>query len=326
MTTAWWHSLRIDRPPVPGETSDEAALRHVLARLGEYAELIVRPLNMRPTSAALIDATTGRIWVRVGNPTAHVMLVIAPVGDLAGEAFFLRALVRRGLQAPQLLDQDLTCAVVPFSYLITSYTAGVRLSQVEDTAHIRLAARQIGRQLRQVHQVPAPAFGRPLATGRWPGLPWHDTLARWLHENGCRARLEAVLDPSLLARLLAVTLEHPELHHEQPMVIHGALEPATALVSVSDTVALEAIIEPGAIIGGDPFFDLALALTPSRPAAFRQGLLEGYLSFGALPEQSRWCLRHLHVFLTTADLACTGESAAIERLPRELAATLASFA
>ncbi|HMO57725.1 MAG TPA: gamma-glutamyltransferase, partial [Roseiflexaceae bacterium] len=30
--------------------------------------------------------------------------------------------------------------------------------------------------------------------------------------------------------------------------------------------------------------------------------------------------------LTTADLACTGESAAIERLPRELAATLASFA
>ncbi len=69
-------------------------------------------------------------------------------------------------------------------------------------------------------------------------------------------------------------------------MIHGAVEPSRALVTVGESVQLEALTRPGEIVGGDPLFDLAHATLPRHPAAFQQGLLEGYSAAGPLaPEQ-----------------------------------------
>src|SRR3712207_5583668 len=69
-----------------------SACRRVLNRLGEYVGLIVGPLNLRPTGAALLAEDDARVEVRISTPGSHLVLVLAPDGDLAAEVCFLRAL------------------------------------------------------------------------------------------------------------------------------------------------------------------------------------------------------------------------------------------
>ncbi len=260
----------------------------MLNRLGQYTALIVRPLNMRPVAATLISASARRIEVRISSSTAHIVLVIAPESDMAGEVFFLRALAPHNLSIPRLIAHDLNCLTVPFSYAIENHVGGVLLSSLEDEPLIRIAARQIGRTLRRVHQLAAPGFGHPTLTGRWPARSWQAALSLWLERMDVPAQVTEVLGPETSAALWAATRDHPDLRYDRPMVIHGAVGPANALVSVGDGVHLEALIQPGILVGGDPLFDLAYGLLPEYPAAFRQGLVEGYTVIGPLgPDQLR---------------------------------------
>ena len=82
-------------------------------------------------------------------------------------------------------------------------------------------------------------------------------------------------------------------------MIHGAVEPSRALVTVGDSVQLEALVRPGEIVGGDPLFDLAHGLLPRHPASFRQGLIEGYGASGALAPEQEDRLRRLRLLLTS---------------------------
>ena len=177
------------------ETAESPDLprRRVLARLGEYTASIVRPLNMRPRSAVLQLDELDRIEVRVSTDLAHVIVVIAPEGDLAGELFFIRTLSGRKLAIPQLITADMSCATVPFSYIVHSYIAGAPLSTLEaDDPRGRVAARQIGRTLRYIHQSAAPGFGRPnpkraLVEPKLARSAWRVALAAWRARAGRRA-------------------------------------------------------------------------------------------------------------------------------------------
>jgi hypothetical protein len=302
-----------------------SARRRILSRLGSYTALLVGPLNMRPIAATLLSHDDERVDVRVSSANSHIVLVIATVGDLAAEVFFLRALAGARLPIPRLLGHDLSCAVVPFSYALESYIGGVPLDQLADSALVRVAARQVGRTLRRAHRHSAPGFGQPTAGGRWPARTWRDTLSGWLEQQALPARAEELLGTPAALAWRAATVDHPALACDQPSVIHGAVMPARAIVTVGDGVQLEALTRPGAIVGGDPLFDLAHGLLPRYPAAFRQGLLEGYTASGALaPEQQRR-LQRLRLLLSTADaLACT-DAAALARLPDDLAAALAAL-
>lgn len=321
----WWHGLSVDRPPPPEESSEEAAQRRILARLGEYTEQIVRPLNMRPTSAALLDASVERVRVRISNAGAVIVLVIAPTGDLAAEVFFLRSLAGRNVYTPQLLGHDLSCTVVPFAYTLQSYSTGMPLSCVEDPALVRLAARQLGRALRRIHQAPAPGFGAPNVAGRWPMHTWPEVVARWFEGAGHAARLGEILDGREMCALTTATIEHPDIACAAPMVLHGAVSPDAALVSLGEAITLDALVAPGEIVGGDPLFDLAFALAPGNPLPFRQGLLEGYTNSGPLDEAQRIRLRRLQLLFTAATLAASGDPAVLARLPADLAAALTTL-
>ena len=165
----WSQLNRSDIPADDPAYSD--ARRRLLSRLGDYAALIVAPLNLRPTAAALLAEDAERIEVRISTPGSHVVLAIAPDDDMAAEAFFLRALADKHLPLPRLIAHDLACALVPFTYVIEGYVGGSPLDRLEDGPLVRIAARQIGRTLRRMHQVAAPGFGRPATSG------WSSTFA-----------------------------------------------------------------------------------------------------------------------------------------------------
>src|SRR5262245_51796772 len=137
----WSQLNRLDISPDDPTYSD--ARRRILGRLGDYAALIVAPLNMRPTAAALLADDAERIEVRVSTPGSHIVLAIAPDDDMAAEAFFLRALADKHLPLPRLIAHDLACTLVPFTYVIKGYVGGLPLDRLEDGPLVRVAARQI---------------------------------------------------------------------------------------------------------------------------------------------------------------------------------------
>jgi hypothetical protein len=309
--------------PVDDLTCSDAR-RRIHARLGEYTALIVAPLNLRPTAAAVLAVDDERIEVRVSTPGAHIVLVIAPDGDLAAEVFFLRMLAEKFVPVPRLIAHDLACTLVPFTYAIESYAGGAPLDRLDDSPLMRVAARQIGRALRRAHQIAAPGFGRPTTSGRWPARRWREALAAWLAQRETPGRAAEVLGAGSLAALWAATLDHPSLVVERPCVIHGAVEPARALVTVGDSAQLEALTRPGALVGGDPLFDLAHGTLPRHPDAFRQGLLEGYCTTGPLAPDQEQRLRRLRLLLHVADTLWHADAEAVERLPEEVAAIMAA--
>jgi len=312
-------------PALDDASALSSARRRILSRLGSYTALLVGPLNMRPIAAMLLAHDDERIAVRVSSASSHIVLVIAPAGDLAAEVFFLRALAGARLPIPRLLGHDLSCAVVPFSYALESYTGGMPLDQLTDSSLVRIAARQVGRTLRRAHRHSAPGFGQPTVGGRWPTRTWRDTLYGWFDQQTLLTRAEQVLGTAAALAWRAATLDHPVLACDQPNLIHGAATPTRAIVTVGDGVQLEALTRPGAIIGGDPLFDLAQGLLPRYPAAFRQGLLEGYTASGALTSEQQRRLQRLRLLLSTADTLAGADAAALERLPDDLAVALAAL-
>ena len=307
------------------EPSASTARRRVLGRLGEYASIIVGPLNLRPTAATLLAEDGERVEVRISTAGSHVVLVIALEGDLAAEVFFLRTLAAAHLPIARLIAHDLSCTSVQFTYAVESYVSGVPLERLEDGPLMRVAARQIGYTLRRAHQFDAPGFGRPTPSGRWPSQTWADTLDGWLARRDVCTLAEQALGQAGIAALRAATIDHLALAWERPRLIHGAVEPARAIVTVGDSVQLEALSRPGEIVGGDPLFDLAHGLLPRHPAAFRQGLIEGYTARGPLDRDAEQRLRRLGLLIRVADTICHAEEQALARLPNEVAAELAEL-
>jgi len=296
--------------------------RRVLGRLGEYASLVIGPLNLRPTAAALLREDDQRVELRVSTPSSHVVLVIAIDGDLAPEVFWLRALAASNLPIPRLIAHDLSLTTLPFAYALESYVGGSLLNSLEDGPRMRVLARQAGRTLRRSHQVAAPGYGRPALNSRWPAVPWPEVLGGWLARRETLARAEEALGLECAVTLIDATIDHPALACARPCVIHGAVEPARMIVTVGDTMQLEALTRPGELVGGDPLFDLAHGLLPRHPATFRQGLLEGYSASGPLDAAQQGRLRRLELLLQVADTLDNGDAAARARLPDEVAGAL----
>jgi hypothetical protein len=320
-----WNAL--SRPDIVlDDLSYSDARRRVLSRLGEYAALAIGPLNLRPTAAALLREDPERAEVRVSTPTSHVVLVIAIDGDLAPELFWLRALAAANLPIPRLIAHDLSLATLPFAYVLESYAGGMPLDALEDGPRVRVLARQLGRTLRRSHHVAAPGFGRPALSGRWPAGSWQDALGGWLARRETLARAQEVLGAECAAALRATTLDHPALECVRSSVIHGAVAPCRAIVTIGDTSQLEALTRPGELVGGDPMFDLACGLLPRHPAAFRQGLLEGYTASGALQADQEQRLRRLGLLLWAADQLESDDGAALARLPDQVAGALRELA
>ncbi len=281
------------------DTTDQH--EQVLGRLGEYAAQAMAPLNMRPTSVALLREEAGRIEIRVSTSAAHVVLVIAPDADLSGEILVLRSLALRRLPAPRLIDYDVSRKRVPFGYLVLGHIGGRPIAQLEDAAQVRMGARQLGRTLRRLHQTPADGYGSLAASGRWSATHWPEALGQWLGAQMVSTLAMGALGDELVAQVWAATLEHASMQQVPPAILHGNVGPERALVTTGEGVQLEALVQAGTIIGGDPMFDLALGLRQSASPAFRQGLLEGYVATLALTPEQEDRMRRLQLLVYIAD-------------------------
>lgn len=297
-----WHHL--SQPDLPRDDPlISEALRRLMGRLGEFTEILAQPLKLRATSASLMSFDSERVEVRINASDAGVVLVIAPDGDLAPEAFFLRALAQRNLPARRIITTDLTRTTVPFTYLIESHIGGTLLSADVPAAELTTVARQIGRALWRVHQLPAPGFGWPTIHERWVARSWRDALLRWLGRDQIIDRARALLGAERAEYLWAATRDHAELHLPEARVLHGAVMPECAIVtSAEGVIRMEALTRPGPLVAGDPLFDLALGTQPTYPTAFRRGLLDGYVAAGGpLSRAQERRLRRLRLLVWAAE-------------------------
>jgi aminoglycoside phosphotransferase (APT) family kinase protein len=267
----------LNRANVVGDTRYAEAWRMLLPHLGDYVAVVVRALNLRPQVVSLLAETSEYVLLRIKLPSDQVVLKLAPGGDLSGEAFFCRALAGKPLPTPRLIHQDLTCGLVPCPYLVSSYHGGVGADALTATHEQRALGRQLGRALRQIHRVDAPAFGNPGTRGRWQNHSWPATLALLHASSGAAVFTPLLFSEQEWAALRAATLDHPALAISAPRLIHGGLRLDRLRCTLGDaTVRLEVVVDPGPVVGGDPLLDLACALVPMHPEPFRTGLREGY--------------------------------------------------
>jgi Ser/Thr protein kinase RdoA (MazF antagonist) len=279
-------------PPVAEGVTD--AWRRVLGRLGDYTALVVRAVNLRPTGAALYAQTDQHVLVRITTAAEHLILRVAPEDDLGAYVSFTRTMSGQRLPSPRIIQRDLSRTLVPFAYSLESFVPGCPATALGEEHLLRGAGRQAGRALRRMHRISSPGSGRPNAAGRWPFQPWR-TVLRQIDAALAPPPVDALVFGEAERAAVESLLSDPRLEIAQPHLIHGAFGPAAVRCTAGVHVQLEAIVEPGRWVGGDGLFDLACGLSPAHPAAWRDGLLEGYCAAGPLSpaEQERLPLLQL---------------------------------
>ncbi|MEI7769330.1 MAG: phosphotransferase [Chloroflexales bacterium] len=258
-----------------------------LGRLGDYTAIVVRSLNLRPITVSLYAQTAEHILVRLSMPGEHMILRVAPEDDLSAYVYMMRAMAGHNLPAPQIIQRDLSRALVPFAFTLESYVPGITADQLPEGPLLRGAGRQTGRALRRMHRITAAGAGRPLPSGRWPPQSWRSVL-RQIGRRLAAPPADALVFGEAERSAITALLDSPHLDCQQPTLIHGNFGPQSARCTVGENVHLEAIIDPGVYVGGDGIYDLASGLSASYPAAWREGLLDGYQSVAPLtPDEQR---------------------------------------
>jgi Ser/Thr protein kinase RdoA (MazF antagonist) len=218
------------------------------------------------------------------------MLRIAPEHHLRCEVFFGRMAKAHRLPTARLIHYDLQRTLVPFDYTLEHYVCGTGVEQIApDAPHLLHAlGRQVGRALRRMHQVNAPGWGVPTETGRWKTPDWPTVLTE-LHDFYAAPSALLILFSEQQQEQIAALTQCPLLHDVAPRLVHGMPGPDTVRCTVGDHMQLEALVDPGPIIGGDPMLDLAWALAPTHPAPWQRGVSEGYHAVAPLTtlEQQR---------------------------------------
>ncbi|MEI7643493.1 MAG: phosphotransferase [Chloroflexales bacterium] len=258
------------------------AWRRSLGRLGDYTSIIVRSLNLRPIAASLHAQTVDHILVRLNLSNVHIILRVAPEDDLASYVYLMRAMAGHNMPAPKIIQRDLSRALVPFAFTVESYVPGITADQLPDGPLLRGAGRQVGRILRRMHRIPAEGAGRPAPSGRWLQQQNWRAVLRQIGQRMAASPADALVFGASEQAAVAALLDSPRLDCQQPTLIHSNFGPQSARITAGENVHLEAIIDPGAYVGGDGIYDLACGLSAAYPAAWREGLLDGYQSVAPL--------------------------------------------
>ncbi|NJN66526.1 MAG: aminoglycoside phosphotransferase family protein [Chloroflexaceae bacterium] len=281
-------------------------------RLGDYTRTIVQAMNMRPNEVRLLPPTPAHILVRLFLPDhSDVVLRIAPEGHLAREVFFGRTMAQHHFPAPCILHHDHRRTLVPFDYLLERFVGGIPAAHLgDDPPLLRNLARQVGRVLRRMHRLSVPGWGSPGSTGRWSTVSWPEVLASLQKTFAPESVAARLFDADQLAGFAAL-LADPANQCPHPALLHGDLSLHTVRCTTGERVNLEALLDPGPVVGGDGLLDLAWTFTdPASPQAWRTGLVEGYIAVAPL-RQDEWerlqTLRGLVAFWKTCQAYCRGE-------------------
>jgi hypothetical protein len=292
------------------------AWQRTLARLGSYTAMIVQTLNLRPSAAAVHQQTDRHLLVRLTLPQEHLILRIAPEADLGAYVYLLRACAGHSIPSARLIHRDLSRGMVPFAYVLESYVPGRPADQLAAGSELWGAGRQAGRLLRRIHRISTPSAGRPNEIGRWPQQDWPAVVQRLAVRRRLEPTDSILFNPTERATLAGIS-SRPELQQVPITLLHGDFGPQAVRCTSGEHVHVEALAGAGDEIGGDPMFDLALALRPGYRADWGSGVLDGYLAGSKLndheqrrlelyqPLVNSWaaCLQYQHGLPHEADLA-----------------------
>lgn len=272
--------------------------RRVLRHLGDNTARIMRALNVRPLDVRLLEETRSFVSVRISTNVEHLVLKFVPEGSLAAEVACYRAMTEQQVPAPRVIHYDESGTLAPCPYALETYFGGVRAAQVADEQRLRVVARQVGRALRRMHRASTAGFGYPAKRGSWSASSWRAALTAQHNESGAAIYGALLLSAEQWAALKAATLDEPLLDIERPRLVHGNLRPEKIICTLGHHAQLEALVDPGPLIGGDPMYDLAWALLPSPGDAFREGMLEGYTALAPITPAEQARLERLHMLVS----------------------------
>ena len=258
----------------------EPAVREICRRAGLPARTITT--GYPGTNAVFI--------VNARRPDAAVVKIYAPmcVGDYDLERI-LHPLLGRWpkIGAPVLLAEGILGEGNAWPYVVLSFLPGEPIREVrEELPHHELltVARDLGRRLRVLHDIPSTAWG-PLSA---MAAVWPATARRFLHQNLDKLRSRRVLPRTLLDAVPGFVEPYLETATELILVSGDVTEDHVLLVEDDEGWSISGLIDfADALIAPRAYEWVALWFSAlRRDAGALRAFLEGY---GGLTADTTFC-------------------------------------
>jgi aminoglycoside phosphotransferase (APT) family kinase protein len=200
---------------------------------------------------------------------------VAVIGRLDG---------RLTVPIPRILLVDDSKSLLDLNFVVMNKLDGEVLAALEDdlvTEEVLSAYTQMGRLLRECHQIPMEAFGYIGPHGLWSSQPTNHAYVTNRFESKSEEFIERGGDPGLARRVAAYVRAHEDLLHAcaLPVLCHNDFHARNVLASKgSGTLRLSGILDFEGAQAADPLMDLAKTLycCPDVDDAKRAALLDGY--------------------------------------------------
>jgi aminoglycoside phosphotransferase (APT) family kinase protein len=226
---------------------------------------------------------------------------------------------------PKILFADDSKRLLGLNFIVMTKLDGSVLGEMESTlppAQRAAASAQIGRLLRDVHQIPMEAFGYIGPKGIWSAHPTNraylaDQFQRKLAEFGERGG-----DVGLAERIKAHVAERGGLFDActRPVFCHNDLHAGNLLATITEKdLQLTGVLDFEGALSGDPVMDVANALY-YRDEDSRRAVLDGYGATGREHWSETLALYHLYFLLELwCWMALIGQTQRLAKLTLELA-------
>jgi aminoglycoside phosphotransferase (APT) family kinase protein len=185
---------------------------------------------------------------------------------------------------PRILLADDSRSLVDLNFVVLSKLDGDLLAALEgDLAReeVLSAYKQMGRLLREFHQIPMEAFGYIGPQGLWSPRPTNHAYVTDRFDGKLREFIERGGNPGLAQRIAAYVSAHEHLLHAcaSPVLCHNDFHARNVLASkATGTLRLSGILDFENAQAADPLMDLSKTLycDPDVDDARRAALLDGY--------------------------------------------------
>jgi aminoglycoside phosphotransferase (APT) family kinase protein len=185
---------------------------------------------------------------------------------------------------PRILLADDSKSLLDLNFVVMNKLEGEILLALEDSltkAEVLSAYTQMGRLLREFHQIGMEAFGYIGPHGLWTPQSTNHAYVTTRFESKLEEFIERGGDPGLARRVTAYLRAHEDLLHAcaLPVLCHNDFHARNVLASkASGTLRLSGILDFEGAHAADPLMDVAKTLycDPDVDDAKRAALLDGY--------------------------------------------------
>jgi aminoglycoside phosphotransferase (APT) family kinase protein len=233
---------------------------------------------------------------------------------------------RVSVPVPRILLADDTKSLLDLNFIVMSKLEGEMLRQLEPTLtteQTRSAYTQIGRLLREFHDIRMDAFGYIGPRGVWTPYASNHAYMSFQFDRKLKEFTDRGGTTGTAQRVAAFASSRAQLFREctLPVFCHNDLHAGNVLAIVGDgTLQLSGIVDFANALAGDPLMDVAKSLYyEDRGNEPTRSLLAGYGVMGRQHWSETIDLYHLYYVLELwCWLAQIGQEEPLEKLAFEL--------